>query len=358
MSTKPVLLAIASAFSSLTLGAAGAEACELIKVAEAPLFALGNHYAISVTLNEATKPIIVDTGAEKTTLTSRFVDEFKLKTDPLAKPTASFGVGQTQAVLHQNVIASVFGVGGLVYRDRSMVVTDIDFGKTPESQAIGALGDDIMSKFDVEFDFPSKKLTFYHTFQCYESFAPWKGDFVMAPFDHHDGKVVLDIILNQERTRAIVDTGNSMSFISRRSSALWDVGDRDLGLTRAVSISPLNGGSSSPVKTYNFETVELGGKTYHQLTMNVVDVDLVIAAANLGSDYWRARKIWISYSRNWMFIADHPEAASLAHPVRDEQPAPEEAPAPMEAKAEAKPPVVHHRAARMSDPLALPPPPQ
>ncbi len=353
MSTKPVLLAFASACSSLALGAPGGAACELIKVTEAPLFALGAHYAISVTLNEATRPIIVDTGAETTTLTSRVVDEFKLKADPLAKATASFGIGQTQAVVHQNAVASVFGFGGLVYRDRSTVVSDMDFGKTPESQVIGLLGDDILSNFDVEFDFPSGKLTFYHTFQCYASFAPWKGDFVMAPFDHHEAKIVLDIILNQERTRMIVDTGNNMSFISRRSSALWDVGDGELGETRGVSTSPLNGGTSSPIKTYTFETVELGGKTYHQMKMNVVDADLLVGSANLGLDYWRTRKVWISYSRNWMFIADRAQAASLAHPVRGEPTAAEEA------KAEAKTPSVpRQRAARMSDPLALPPPPQ
>jgi hypothetical protein len=174
----------------------------------------------------------------------------------------------------------------------------------------------------------------------------------MVPFDHHDAKLVIDVILNQERTRAIVDTGNNVSFISRRSSALWDVSDRELRETRATSTSPFNGGTSSSVKSYTFETVELGGKTYHQMKMAVVDVDLNVGTANLGLEYWRTRKVWISYSRNWMFIADRPTATSLAHPVRNEQPAPEEA------KAETKPPVVRQRAARLSDPLALPPPPQ
>ena len=366
MSTKPVLLAIASTFSSLSLGAAGAVACELVKVAEAPLFVLGNHYATSITLNEATRPIIVDTGAAFTNLTPRVVDEFKLKTDALAKPTAVFGIGQTQAVLNQNVIVPVFGLGGLVYRDRSTVVSDMAFGKTAEGQAIGLLGDDIMSNFDVEFDFPSGKLAFYHTFQCYASFAPWAGEFVMVPFDHHDAKLVIDVVLDQERTRAIVDTGNNVSFVSRQSSALWDVSDSELRETHVVSTSPFNGGTSSSVKSYTFETVGMGGKTYHQMRMNVVDVDLLVGTANLGLDYWRTRKVWISYSRNWMFIADHPAAATLAHPVRDAHPgvaalAPpvrDEQPAPEEVKTEAKEPVVRRRAPRMSDPLALPPGPQ
>ena len=349
MSTKPVLSTVASALSIIALGAPGATACELVKVTEMPLFALGKHYATSVVLNDATRPMIVDTGAEVTTLTARVADEFKLPVDQATEAKPILGIGQTQAVVHQNVIAATFGMGDLTFHDRSTAVGDMDFGKEPEREAIGLIGDDILSKFDVEFDFPARKLTFYRTYQCYDSFLPWTGDYAMLPFDHHGAKVVVDVMLDQERTRAIVDTGNNMSFISRRSSALWYVGDSELLATRAISSSPLNGGTSSPVKVYTFETVELGGKTFHQLRMNVVDVEFPLGSANLGLDYWRTRKLWISYPSNWMFIADH--ASPLAYPVLREQPAVDEA------KAQPKAPARQH-AARLSDPLALPPPPQ
>jgi hypothetical protein len=350
MSTKPILFAGALVSSSIALGASGTAACQLVKVTELPLFALGNHYATSVVLNDATRPMIVDTGAEVTELTAGAADEFKLPADQATEAKPILGIGQTQAVVHRNVIAATFGVGDLIYRDRSMAVGDINFGKTPENAAIGLIGDDILSKFDVEFDFPSGKLTFYRTFQCYDSLLPWTGQYATVPFDHHGAKVVVDVMLDQERTRAIVDTGNNMSFVSRRSSALWYVGDSELVATRGVSTSPLNGGTSSPVKSYTFETVELDGKIFHQMKMNVVDVEFPLGSANLGLDYWRTRKVWISYSRNWMFIADR--ASSLAYAVLNEQPTTDEA------KAQPKGPVAQQHTARLSDPLALPPPPQ
>jgi hypothetical protein len=373
MSTKPVLFAVASAFSSIVLGAPGAAACQLGKVTEVPLFALGKHYATWVVLNDATRPMIVDTGAEVTTLTARSADEFKLPPDQATEAKPVLGVGQTQAVVHQNVIASSFGVGDLIYRNRSTVVGDMDFGKAPESEAIGLLGDDILSKFDVEFNFLSGRLSFYHTFRCYDSFLPWTGQYAMVPFDHHGAKIVVDVLLDRERTRAIVDTGNNASFISRDSPALWYVDESALVATRAVSTTPLNGGASAPVKSYTFETVELGGKIFHQVKMNVVDVDFPLGSANLGLDYWRTRKVWISYSRNWMFIADY--ASPLAYPVLNEHPTAEVAKAPPkveegkappateeattppraeETKAPPKAPAVRGHAPRMSDPLALP----
>jgi hypothetical protein len=350
VSTKPVLFAVAAALSSIALGTPVATACRLVKVTELPLFALGNHYATSVVLNDGTRPMIVDTGAEVTTLTAHSADEFKLPADLRTEAKPVLGVGQTQAVVHQNVIVATFGVGGLIYRDRSMVVGAIDFGNQPESAAIGLLGDDILSKFDVEFDFPSGKLTFYRTFQCYESLLPWAGQYAMVPFDHHGAKVVVDVMLDRERTRAIVDTGNNVSFVSRSSPALWSVDVGELIATRGVSTSPLNGGTSSPVKSYTFETVELGGKIFHQMKMNVVDVEFPLGSANLGLDYWRTRKVWISYSRNWMFIADH--APSPAHPLSNEQPTADEP------NAQPNAPVPRRAARHMSDPLALPPPSQ
>jgi hypothetical protein len=344
MSSKALFLA--SLLLSAALGPSGAVACQLVKVAEAPLVELGTHYAISVTLGDEIRPMIVDTGAETSMLTSSIVDELQLKPDPTAEVRAVLGIGQSQAAIHENAIAPLLAIGGLVYHDRSMVVGEMSFGNLPESAAIGLIGDDILSKFDVEFDFPSDKLTFYHSFQCYGSFSPWTGDYVMIPFDHHEAKVVVDAILDQERTRAIVDTGNNASFISRRATALWGVPESAFRLTPGLATSPLNGGTSTPIKTYTFDSVEIGGKTFHQMRMNIVDVDLLTGSANLGLDYWRTRKVWISYSRHWMFIADRAAAASLAFPV-------EAPPEDAKAAAEAAPP--QHTAGLPDSALPQPP---
>ena len=162
----------------------------------------------------------------------------------------------------------------------------MDDGRTPEKDSIGLLGDDILSQFDVEFDFPGHKLTFYREVGCYTTFLPWTGVFSTIPFDHHGAEVTIDVLLNSERTRAMIDTGNNLSFVSLSASALWGAATDDLAPTRMRAKSPLNDGAPMPVSAYPFTQVKIGDDLFHDKKLNVIDANLPLASANLGLDYW------------------------------------------------------------------------
>jgi hypothetical protein len=297
--------------------------CSLLKITQMPLVELGNHYAVMVKINDVMRPMIVDTGAEITTLNASAADKLDLTPDMASighlKPMV--GIGQTKAELYLNVIPSVFGLGDLVYRNRSTAVADMGFEqKLRESASIGLIGDDILSQFDVEFDFASKTLSFYSARDCYDTFIPWTGSYARVPFDHHDAKIVIDVFLNDERTRAIFDTGNNISFISRKSSALWNVSDDELIDTKAESTSPLNGGTSLPIQVYKFKKIRIGDETLSQKPMGIVDVDLVMGTANIGLDYCKAHKVWISYRNQVMFVSRQPALSNLVYPLTETKP--------------------------------------
>jgi predicted aspartyl protease len=295
-----------------------------MKVTEMPLTPLGGHYAVMVKINDMTRPMIVDTGAELTTLSSKIAEELKLTADHSgADVESALGIGQTKGEVYLNVIPSNLGFGDLVYKNRITAVARIDFGKTPENDSIGLLGDDILSLFDVEFDFPGKTLTLYRELGCYDTFSPWTGTYSTIPFDHRGAKMAIDVMLNGERTRAIVDTGNNASFVCQDTSALWGIPDDKLMNTNGRSSSPLNGGTTLPVRTYRFAKIQLGDEIFGQIAMNVIDVDLPIGSANLGLDFWRDRKLWISYPRKWMFVSDGHHATPLAYPVSEPTSAPQ-----------------------------------
>ncbi len=301
---------IASYFCFLPLLSPPAYAdCSLVKVTQMSLVELGDHYAVMVKINDVMRPMIVDTGAAVTTLNASAADDLDLTPDPSSLPNLKpvVGIGQTSGELYLNVIPSVFGLGDLVYRDRSTVVANMGFEKPHrESKSIGLIGDDILSQFDVEFDFASKQLSFYSAHNCYDTFIPWTGPYARVPFDHHDEKIVIDLFLNDERTRAIFDTGNNVSFISRRSSALWNVSDDELVNTKGESTSPLNGGTSLPVRLYRFNKIKIGEETFSQKPMGIIDVDLLMGTANLGLDYCKDHKLWISYRNEVMFVSRQP----------------------------------------------------
>ena len=120
---------------------------------------------------------------------------------------------------------------------------------------------------------------------------PWTGAYSTIPFDHRGGKVTIDVMLNSERTRAIVDTGNNLSFVSLSAAALWGAPTADLTPTPSRIKSPLNGGAPMSVSDYPFAQVNIGDESYQDKKLGVVDVDMPLASANLGLDYWSSRRI-------------------------------------------------------------------
>jgi hypothetical protein len=294
-------------------GAAWAE-CRLEQVSAMPLVSLGAHYAVMVEIEDVTRPIEVDTGAATTVLKVSVAKELGLKEDP-QHANQSVGIGQTTGDSHLNVIPSRLAFGALALRDRSTAVATMDDGQTPEQDSIGLLGDDILSQFDVEFDIPGHQLTFYREDGCYGTFLPWTGVFSTVPFDHRDAKVTIDVMLDSERTRAMIDTGNNLSFVSLSASALWGAATADLAPTGIHAKSPLNGGEAMPVSAYSFTQVRIGDDLFHDKKLSVIDVNMPLASANLGLDYWSSRKMWISYLHQELFVADDPSAVKPAYPI-------------------------------------------
>ena len=310
MKLRPAIACLGIAVSG---GVAWAD-CRLEQVSAMPLAPIGAHYAVMAEIEGVTRPIEVDTGAETTVLKADVAKELGLREDP-EHLSRSVGIGQTTGDSHFNVIPTRLAFGALVLRDRSTAVATMDDGRRPETDSIGLLGDDILSQFDVEFDFPGHKLTFYREDGCYSTFLPWTGVFSTIPFDHHGAKVTIDVVLNSERTRAMIDTGNNLSFVSLSASALWGAATDDLASTGIVAQSPLNNGAPMPVRAYPFTQVKIGDDLFHDKKMGVVDTSLKLASANLGLDYWSSRKLWISYLHQWVFVADDPSAAKLAYPI-------------------------------------------
>lgn len=292
-------------------------ACTLIKIAQMPLIQLGSHYVVIANIANQNKPMIVDTGSAVTLLSSKTTEDLKLAEDhsgPPPKPV--LGIGQVSGELHRNVIVPVMAFGTLAFHNRSTVVASLDFGPIPENAAVGLLGDDILSNYDVEFDFLAGSLTFYDEFECYDTFLPWLGTYSTLPFSHRGAKISVDLFLNGERSPAIVDTGNNKSFVSRSASALWTVRNDELRNTRGHSTSPLNGGTTSPNQKYRFDKIRIGDEVFTQEYMNVIPVPLQGMSANLGLDYWKNRKLWISYPNNLIYISKLFSSPKLAYPVK------------------------------------------
>ncbi len=146
--------------------------------------------------------MIVDTGAATTLLGAKAADDLNLKVDPSAPPPKPvLGSGRPRRCFISTSSPPVLGFGDLVFHNRSMVVASLDFGRSPEADAVGILGDDILSGYDVEFDFPDGRLTLYDEFACSDVFLPWTGAISPCPSIIATTKILVDIF-SRRRTNA------------------------------------------------------------------------------------------------------------------------------------------------------------
>jgi len=79
--------------------------------------------------------------------------------------------------------------------------------------------------------------------------------------------------------------------------------------------TPLNDRTPLAIKTFVFDRTRIGDETFPRGETPVIDVDIPMASAVVGLDYWRTRRVWISYPNKWMFLSDKPSTIAVAYPV-------------------------------------------
>jgi hypothetical protein len=291
----------------LAVGAAAglslpAAACELAKVADMPLFAVGDHFAVTGLISGAPRLFIVDTGASATLIRDAVVHELAIPVDGNdANATRVNGLGAIGPLI-ENVVPGELSFGGLSYRGRSVAVGRMAALGDSQQQIAGLLGDDVLSQFDVEFDFPARRLTFYRVRNCAGPFAPWRERYVAGVFRRFNSEVVVDGAIAGRRVDVVVDTGAPVSFVSRRAALALGVEEAQFGVTHRFVFSPLNGGAMMPVREAAFAGVSIAGEAPSDRSLGVVDVDIPGGQLLLGLDFWRERKLWLSYTTGQVFI--------------------------------------------------------
>jgi hypothetical protein len=88
-----------------------------------------------------------------------------------------------------------------------------------ENEPAGLLGAEILSNFDVDFDFPAGKFRLFHSDHCEGQVVHWQASAVaVVPFQRREGRLDSDIefpvLVNGRRVTALLDTGASHTVMS------------------------------------------------------------------------------------------------------------------------------------------------
>jgi len=274
-------------------------ACKLVWRADVPIQPRDNLIFIGATFNDQPAVMVVDTGAERTTLTEAAVTRMRLRRD-LQHASDTVGIGGASA--SYEAVLDDFAVGAFrlpVSRVRVGTFTLPEFGGV---QPDGLLGADILLAFDLDIDLPAHRLTIYRARPCADARPPWTEPFAsVTGVTMWRDRLIVPLSINGIDGRAVLDTGAQRSVIRPEFAARG-------GVTQAMLDADPKGmmrGASRDAVSFHmhaFDTVQIGTETAHGARLAVGPLPSGEMDALIGGDFLYGRHVWLSAASHQMFF--------------------------------------------------------
>ena len=286
-----VLVALASA-SPFSL-AQDADKCRLQKVVEWQVRSIGRHMAVDGAINGKRIGIVLDTGATSSVLMRASAKRLDL---PVVESRGMRikGIGGDSKL--QIAFVDEFKLGEAVVRDMSFGVA----GEHDPGEGFDLLlGQDVLGKFDVEFDLADNAARLWQPRDCDGvSLAYWTKDVVgEVPIKvglQGRGHIELTVQLNGKPVDAILDSGASTSVVSTKAAE--SVGARlGGGAGRMTGV----GGNVVRLWVGKFASFAIGNE-------DIPNVDIAVAdhafPMMLGADFLRSHRTLVSHSQGKLYF--------------------------------------------------------
>jgi predicted aspartyl protease len=279
-------------------GGGMASRCQPARVAELPLREARGFLVVPATLNGQATTLLIDTGAETTTLTPRAATALRLPAD---RAHDRLLAGITGNVRSTGVLLRQMALGGtVVATDRGASVGALPSLDRLDPPVAGLLGADILSGYDVELDLPAHRMALYAPNTC-RGWRPWPKAITARIQRSITGLVLLDVRVDGQAVRALFDTGARTSLLTRERALTLGVTTQMLQGDEARTGRGVGGGSAV-FRQHRFATLAVGGSADRDVPINVADLRLPGVEMLLGADFLGRRQVWISYSTGRLFM--------------------------------------------------------
>jgi hypothetical protein len=138
---------------------------------EMSVLADGARESVPLTIDGKTVWVLVDTGAGMSSLTKPAATMLDIRA---RESEAMHLVGKDGVAIHRYYVAASFQLGQLTAKDIPFLQNE-DIGETRLS---GAIGPDLMLRYDVEMDFSQQRLTYFSQDHCPGHVVHWSNDVV------------------------------------------------------------------------------------------------------------------------------------------------------------------------------------
>ncbi|WP_159444557.1 retroviral-like aspartic protease family protein [Paraburkholderia ribeironis] len=260
------------------------------------------HYMVPVNIGGKDYPMMVDTGAVKTALTPAAADMMGLDVDGRRAQRVA-GIGGEAWSEYARIVPSL-KLGPSEWINLKVLTADMLPAKLRAMQPppVGLLGADVLSRYDVEFDFPAKQMTLYTAQNCFGWFVPWQGRYhEYFPDSAKQHLFLLAVVLNGHPIHAMLDTGASRSLVTKRAALNANVDEQALNQFPAAFGTGF-GGTAVTTHRGRFNSLQIGPLVYRDARLDIGEMELATGDMLLGMDFMRTRRVWVSYSNNRVFM--------------------------------------------------------
>ncbi len=292
LSAMPVLPLAACADAAPTL-----PSCGIQPLGSVPLVVDQGTLLVPVTLEGIRARMMLDTGSERTTIDPYVAGLLRLP-DNLAHMSTLNGIGGATQYRRDVVIPEI-QIGAAKFTMISLAVVDSPKIKGPPIS--GLLGADLLSGYDLDFDFPGDTLSIYRPGGCRGEPVLWSRTNDRIPLVRRGLLSMVRATLDGTEIAAVIDTGASSSIVMAGAAARMGLGAAQLmgdpgGTARGV------GANAPNYRRHRFRRLQVGPLGFDAPELNVSDARVSGIDMLIGLDLLRQNRMWLSHTAGAVFF--------------------------------------------------------
>jgi predicted aspartyl protease len=270
--------------------------CQLTEVARMPLDVRNHLLVVPVGIDGKRVSLLVDTGAERTTLSYAAAERLGLSHDA-RYTTQSVGVGGASSTTDVKVDSFVLGET----RFPITRLANVPLTLGPGLQADGLLGADILLAFDLDIDVPDHTLTLYKRRVCPDLSPPWPSVEVPGVNIKKD-RLLVPIVLDGAEGTAILDTGAQGSLVGPDLARRLGLSPASMSSDQTISARGVGPGVMKGW-VHQFQLLRIGSIGIGSPRVPVLLENVGIGDMLIGEDVLQGHRVWLSFRPAEMFMS-------------------------------------------------------
>lgn len=273
--------------------------CDLAMVAQMPLRVQDRLLVVPAGINGQWVRLVVDTGAERTTISNASANRLGLPHDARYN-VRSLGVGG--ATTADDVTVDRLVLGGVHFPVERIAVGRFVLQNAQGLNADGLLGADILTAFDMDIDVPAGKLTLYRSRVCLDARPPWQETPLEIPgVRTRRDRLLLPFELDGTSGLALLDTGAQGNVLGIDMAHRMGLTDQVLAADPPVHNTGTGGMVIS--RLHRFNLLRIGPITQPSPSIVVLSSDFGVGDALVGEDFLQGRRVWLSFRNRQVFVS-------------------------------------------------------